>query len=54
MSAMGLTYVEGVATGAGGLSRTVQFLVDSGAKYSLLPLEDWRALGLQPARLLLA
>ena len=48
--AMGLTYVEGVVTGSTSVSRTVRFLVDSGAKYSLLPLEDWRALGLTARR----
>jgi predicted aspartyl protease len=50
MTAMGLTYVEGVVTGPSGISRTVRFLVDSGAKYSLLPLEDWRALALTARR----
>ena len=50
MMAMGLAYVEGVVTGPSGISRTVRFLVDSGAKYSLLPLEDWRALGLTARR----
>ena len=50
MTAMGLTYVEGIVTGPSGVSRTVRFLVDSGAKYSLLPLEDWRALGLRARR----
>ena len=47
---MGLTYVEGVVTGPTDIVRTVRFLVDSGAKYSLLPLEDWRALGLTARR----
>ncbi|PYO19726.1 MAG: aspartyl protease [Candidatus Rokuibacteriota bacterium] len=47
---MGLTYVEGVVTGLSGTSRTVRFMVDSGAKYSLLPPADWRALGLAPKR----
>ncbi len=47
---MGLTYVEGVVTGPSGVSRAVRFMVDSGAKYSLLPLVDWRALGLAPKR----
>jgi len=47
---MGLTYVEGVVTGLAGLSRTVHFLVDSGAKYSLLAHDDWRAIGLAPRR----
>ena len=47
---MGLTYVDGVATGPSGVSRPVQFLVDSGAKYSVLPFDDWRAIGLSPTR----
>lgn len=47
---MGLTYVDGVVTGPAGLSRSVRFLVDSGAKYSLLPIDDWRAIGLAPER----
>ena len=46
----GLTYVEGVVTGPTGVSRTVEFLVDSGAKYSLLPLDVWQALGLVARR----
>lgn len=46
---MGLTYIEGVVTGPAE-SRTVRFLVDSGAKYSLLPPADWQAIGLTPRR----
>ena len=47
---MGLTYLDGVVTGPSGLSRSIHFLVDSGAKYSLLPIDDWRAVGLAPER----
>ena len=47
---MGLISVAGVVTGPTGLSRTVDFLVDSGAKYSLLPEDVWRAIGLTPRR----
>jgi predicted aspartyl protease len=47
---MGLTYIDGVVTGPTGVNRTVTFLVDSGAKYSLLPLDDWRGLGLTAMR----
>ena len=47
---MGLTYVDGVVTGPTGSSRTVRFMVDSGARYTLLPLADWRAIGLAPKR----
>ena len=46
---MGLTYVDGVVSGPSG-TRAVRFLVDSGAKYSLLPDDDWRAIGLEPRR----
>ena len=44
MRDMGLTYIEGVVTGPTGVSRTVTLFVDSGAKYSLLPLDAWRAM----------
>ncbi len=50
MGRVGLTYVEGVVSGPSGASRTIRFMVDSGAKYSLLPAADWRALGLTPMR----
>jgi predicted aspartyl protease len=33
-----------------GRSATLDFLVDSGAKYTLLPLVTWKALGLEPIR----
>jgi len=47
---MGLTVVEGRVTGPTGKLRTVSFLVDSGATYSLLPHEVWQELELQPKR----
>ena len=47
---MGLTFIEAALTGPTGGQRNVKFLVDSGATYSLLPQEDWQALGLQPKR----
>jgi predicted aspartyl protease len=46
---MGLTYIDGIVTGPAG-TRSIRFLVDSGAKYSLLPEDDWRAIGLTPRR----
>ena len=49
---MGITYVEGVVTGPTGKSVPARFLVDSGATYSLLRHEDWRAIGLEPKRVL--
>ena len=50
MTGVGLTYVDGIVTAPSGASRAVRFLVDSGAKYSLLPVDDWRALGLTARR----
>ena len=47
---MGLIHVDGIVTGPTGQSRAVRFIVDGGAKYSLLPLADWRAIGLVPKR----
>jgi aspartyl protease family protein len=47
---MGLIYVDGMVSGPSGESRAVHFLVDSGVKYSLLPVDDWRAIGLAPQR----
>lgn len=49
---MGMTYVEGIVTGPNKKRRSVTFLVDSGAKYTLLPWKDWRALGLKGKRTL--
>ena len=47
---MGITYVEGVATGPTGKQATVRFLVDSGATYTLLPHDVSTALDLKPKR----
>ena len=47
---MGLTFVEGVVTGKKRKKVTVEFLVDSGAVYTLLPEKDWKAIGLRPKR----
>lgn len=47
---MGITYVEGTVAGPKGKETTVEFLVDSGAKYTLLPLKSWKAIGLKPQR----
>jgi clan AA aspartic protease len=46
---MGLTYIEGTVR-SNGDARTVDFLVDSGASYTLLPHDVWHQLGLQPKR----
>jgi clan AA aspartic protease len=47
---MGLTYVEGIAKGPNGKQATVEFLVDSGARYTLLPENVWKTIGLTPKR----
>jgi clan AA aspartic protease len=47
---MGLTFVEGIVKGPNGQQEQVNFLVDSGAKYTLLPEANWTALGLSPRR----
>jgi len=47
---MGVTYVEGDVTGPSGKRQAVKFLVDSGARYSLLPKAAWKAIGLKPKR----
>lgn len=48
---MGITYICGTVTGPKG-QRTLDFLVDSGATYTLLPFEVWQAIGLDPKRTL--
>jgi len=48
---MGITYVSGTVTGPTG-QRRLDFLVDSGATYTLLPIDVWQAIGLTPKRAL--
>jgi clan AA aspartic protease len=47
---MGLTHVEGTLTGPTGEQRTLRFLVDSGASYTLVPAPVWQELGIAPIR----
>jgi clan AA aspartic protease len=47
---MGVTYAEGDLCGPTGKQATVRFLVDSGATYTLVPHEVWKALELEPKR----
>ena len=47
---MGVTYIDGTVTGPAGQQRSVRFLVDSGATYSVLPHDDWQAIGLTAKR----
>jgi len=43
---MGLVFVEGTVTGPTGRQEKLEFLVDSGATYTLLPNHTWRSIGL--------
>jgi aspartyl protease family protein len=47
---MGTVYVDANISREGDTPRTVRFLVDSGAGYSVVPWDDWRAIGLRPTR----
>ena len=47
---MGITYVDAVVTGPTGKQEALERLVDSGASYSLLPEQVWRANELEPTR----
>lgn len=47
---MGITYIDGIVSGPSGKQISVQFLVDSGAVYTLLPEKVWEALELTPKR----
>jgi aspartyl protease family protein len=47
---MGLVFVEGTVTGPTGQQESLRFLVDSGATYTLLPNDTWRAIGLAGKR----
>lgn len=47
---MGVVHVEMEVCRDGGPRQSVEFLVDSGATYSVLPWRVWRALGLTPTR----
>lgn len=47
---MGITYIEGIATGPTGKQVSVRFLVDSGATYTLLEEAAWKKMELKPKR----
>ncbi len=46
---MGVVFITGKVTGPLG-SEEVEFIVDSGASYSLLPEPVWKRIGLKPKR----
>jgi len=47
---VGITHIDGQVSGPSGEMLSVRFLVDSGARYTLLPHEVWSRLGLVPKR----
>jgi clan AA aspartic protease len=47
---MGLTSIEGTATGPTGKQANIRFMVDSGATYTLVPSDVWKTLELVPKR----
>ena len=47
---MGITFIQGVVTGPTGEQATLDFLVESGATYTLLPHSIWNQIGLAPRR----
>jgi clan AA aspartic protease len=47
---MGITYIEGQVKGPKGKQADVKFLIDSGATYTVLPRDVWKAVGLKPKR----
>lgn len=49
---MGIRYIKGVVKGDNGKQVTVRFSVDSGATYTLLSREQWKAIGLKPKRVM--
>jgi predicted aspartyl protease len=48
---MGIVDLEGTLTGPTGKQAVVRFLVDSGAVYTLVPHDVWKALDLVPKRM---
>jgi predicted aspartyl protease len=47
---LGITYIEGKVRGPTGKEEQLPFLVDSGATYSVLPMEIWKRIELSPKR----
>ena len=47
---MGLANVTGTARGPNGDTEEVEFLVDSGSRFTLLPMRVWQSIGLEPTR----
>lgn len=49
---MGVTFVSGEVSGPSGKTARLDFLVDSGATYTLLPEQAWKDLGITARRTL--
>lgn len=47
---MGITYIIGTVRGPTGIEAEVNLLIDSGATYSLVPLQVWETIGLSAKR----
>lgn len=47
---MGITYVTGKVSSEKGREAELEFLVDSGANYTVLPKSVWKSLKLKPKR----
>lgn len=47
---MGITYIHGQVKGPRGKQADVEFLIDSGVTYSVLPKKVWKSIGLKPKR----
>ena len=47
---MGITYISGIVRGPTGIEAEVNFFIDSGATYSLVPLQVWETIGLSAKR----
>src|SRR5258706_4934216 len=47
---MGITYIEGTVSGQPENQATPKFMVDSGAKYTVLPAETWKSIELARKR----
>lgn len=49
---MGLRCIDGKVTGKNDVKKNINFLVDSGANYTLLDKETWESLGLKQKKIL--
>src|ERR1051326_1692190 len=50
MGQVGITFIRGEVTGRRSKKLAVDFMIDSGAQYTVLPYDVWTAIGLKPKR----